>query len=49
MRYCVACGNPIYDNKKKYCSKKCKRKMKRHRKLNRLYFNEKTRKWEQLN
>jgi predicted nucleic acid-binding Zn ribbon protein len=48
-RTCVVCGNPTYDYKKWYCSLKCKRKMKKLKRLNRRYFNDKTGRWEQLN
>jgi predicted nucleic acid-binding Zn ribbon protein len=48
-RKCVVCGNPTYDYKKWYCSLKCRRKMKKLKRLNRRYFNDKTRKWELIN
>jgi len=48
-RTCVVCGNPTYDYKKWYCSLKCRRRMKKLKRLNRLYFNDKTRKWELIN
>jgi predicted nucleic acid-binding Zn ribbon protein len=48
-RTCVVCGNPTYDYKKWYCSLKCRRRMKKLKRLNRLYFNDKTRKRELIN
>jgi predicted nucleic acid-binding Zn ribbon protein len=48
-RTCVVCGNPTYDYKKWYCSLKCKRKMKKLKRLNRHYFNDRTKRWESLN
>lgn len=44
----MVCGNPTYDYKKWYCSLKCRRRMKKLKRLNRRYFNDKNRKWEQL-
>jgi predicted nucleic acid-binding Zn ribbon protein len=48
-RTCAVCGNPTHDYKKWYCSLKCRRKMKKVKRLNRLYFNDRTRRWELLN
>jgi len=48
MRYCLTCDNPVYDNRKKYCSKRCKRIMKKHRRLNELYYDDETNAWERL-
>jgi predicted nucleic acid-binding Zn ribbon protein len=48
-RKCVVCGNPTYDYKKWYCSLKCRRRMKKLKRLNRRYFNDRTKRWEILN
>jgi predicted nucleic acid-binding Zn ribbon protein len=48
-RKCLFCGNPTYDSKKWYCSIRCKRRVKKLRRLKKLYFNDKTRKWELIN
>lgn len=49
MRYCLTCGNPIYDNRKKFCSEQCKRKMRKlRRKEPKYYYNDETNTWEQL-
>jgi len=48
-KICMVCGNPTYDYKKWYCSLKCRRRMKKLKRLNRFYFNDKTRKWELIN
>ena len=49
MRYCLYCGNKTY-NGHFYCSKTCKRKMKKLCKQQpKYYFNDKTRKWELIN
>jgi predicted nucleic acid-binding Zn ribbon protein len=48
-RKCLFCGNPTY-SLRQFCSKECKRKMHKLRnKQPKYYFNDKSRKWEQLN
>jgi len=47
-RKCLFCGNPTYDNKKWYCSGKCRRIMRKLRRKTKLYYNDETNTWEQL-
>jgi predicted nucleic acid-binding Zn ribbon protein len=47
IKKCLTCGNPTYNNKKKYCSEKCKRLMRKLRR--KLYYNDETNTWELIN
>jgi predicted nucleic acid-binding Zn ribbon protein len=44
VKKCLYCNNPTY-GMNKYCSKKCKAKMKKLKRLKKLYFNDKTGRW----
>ena len=47
VKKCLYCNNPTY-GMNKYCSVRCKRKMKRIRNKQKSYFNDKNGTWEQL-
>jgi predicted nucleic acid-binding Zn ribbon protein len=47
VKKCLYCNNPTY-GMNKYCSKKCKAKMKKLKRKTKMYYDTETQQWEIL-